>query len=68
MVGYRTILFNLVMAAAAAARAIYPEIMPSDEEISRFFDAIWAVIMISGNLGLRIVTRGPVGVKNPECK
>jgi hypothetical protein len=66
MTGYRTIIFNLIMALAAVARIVYPEMIPTDEELSKFFDAIWAVVMVGGNLGLRVITKGPVGVKDPE--
>jgi hypothetical protein len=69
MQGYRTIFFNLIMAATAIARSLYPEIVPPDEEITKFFDAIWAVVIIGGNIWLRIfITKGPVGITDPKCK
>lgn len=68
MQGYRTIIFNLVMAAAAVARIVWPEIMPTDEELIKIFEAFWGVAMVAGNLGLRVVTKGPVGVKDPTCR
>ena len=70
MTGYRTVIFNLVLAVIALFRMFFPDVvLPADDEINKIFEAIWAVIAIGGNLGMRIfVTKGPVGVKDPECK
>ena len=65
--GYRTIIFNLLMALAAAVRVLWPE-CPADEDISKYFDAIWMIVILVGNLVLRKFTTGPVGIKDPECK
>lgn len=68
MQGYRTIIFNLLMALLAAVRVLWPD-CPTDEEVIKYFDAAWVVLMPVGNLILRKwFTKGPIGVKDPVCK
>lgn len=69
MQGYRTVIFNSILAIVALVRIIFPDtVLPSDEELTKILEAIWAAIVIIGNVGLRFVTKGPVGVKNPSCE
>jgi hypothetical protein len=70
MQGYRTVIFNAIMALLALVRALFPDLIGlSEDEIRTIFDAIWPAIIVLGNIGLRVfVTKGPVGMKDPECK
>ena len=69
MQGYRVLIFNAALAILALVRAIWPGMLQlSDEDFTRLFDAIWMLLAVAGNFGLRFVTKGPVGVKDPECK
>ena len=70
MQGYRTIIFNAIMAVLALVRAVFPDLIGvSEDEIKAIFDAIWPALIVLGNLGLRIwATKGPVGMKDPECR
>jgi hypothetical protein len=66
MQGYRTIVFNALMAVAALVRILFPNaVLPSDDDIIKVFEAVWAAVLLFGNVGLRFATKGPVGKKNP---
>lgn len=50
-------------------RAQFPDmILPPDEEITKMFSTIWSAITIIGNIILRLITKGPIGNSNPDCK
>lgn len=68
MQGYRTVIFNLIMAMAGVVRLLFVDFLPADEVITQYFDAAWPVITIVGNLVMRKFTKGPIGVKDPNCK
>jgi len=67
MKGYKTILFNVVMAALAALRVLSPEsVLPSDVDVNAALEAIdaaLAAVLIIGNLILRAVTSTKIGQK-----
>lgn len=69
MTGYRTIVFNLIMAALVAIRAGWPDlIVPSEADVNAFLnavDAVFAAVMVIGNLVMRFVTKTPVGQQQP---
>lgn len=68
MQGYRTIIFNLLMSLLAVLRVLWPD-FPADEDVIKYFDAAWVVLMPVGNLILRKwFTKGPSGVKDPVCR
>lgn len=60
MTGYKTIIFNLVMALMAVVAKLYPElILPSEEDITTILnaiEAIWGSVLIVGNIILRFKT------------
>ena len=58
------------MAVLKAVRVYFPDVVGlSDDEITAIFDGIWPVAIIIGNLWLRVyATKGPVGMKDPECR
>jgi hypothetical protein len=64
MKGYRTFVFNIIVALVALVRVAYPEyIAPSDMEINEFLDQLDMAIMVVlwvGNLGLRFITNTPI--------
>jgi hypothetical protein len=61
LVGYRTIIFNAVMALVFIYQAIFPgDEVPSEEEVGGFLDGLLAqldvIITIAGNVFLRFKT------------
>lgn len=58
--GYKTIIFNFIMALIAIVGKLYPElILPSEEDITTILNAIeamWGSVLIVGNIILRFKT------------
>ena len=67
MQGYRTIVFNAIMAVLILVRSAWPDlVVPTESDVNAFLsavDSIFAAIMVIGNLVLRFVTKTPVGQK-----
>jgi len=67
MTGYRTILFNLIMAALVAIRAMWPDaILPSEADVTAFMNAvdmILSAVLVIGNIVMRFLTSTSVGEK-----
>lgn len=68
LTGYRTLLFNAIMAAVLIFNAASPETeVPTAEEVSGFLDQLLAnldsIIAVVGNIILRFFTKTPVGEK-----
>jgi len=67
MKGYRTIIFNVIMAALAAIRILAPEsVLPSDIDVNAALEAVdaaLAAVLVIGNLILRAFTDSKIGKK-----
>jgi hypothetical protein len=67
MKGYRTIIFNVIMAGLAALRILSPEsILPSDVDVNAALTAVdeaIAAVLVIGNLILRAFTDSKIGKK-----
>jgi len=67
MKGYKTIVFNVIMAALAALRILAPEsVLPSDVDVNAALDAVdaaLAAVLVIGNLILRAFTSTKIGKK-----
>lgn len=67
MKGYRTIIFNLIMAAIAALRVVSPEsVLPSDADVNTaltVIDSALTAVTVIGNLILRAITNTKIGKK-----
>lgn len=64
LIGWRTVVFNTIIVLLAGVRMQYPDmVLPDDEEVAKYVDAVFLLIAGSGNLWLRFVTKGPVGEK-----
>lgn len=68
--GYRTIIFNVIMAGLLVIRGLHPTAeLPDETAINALLDGILGsveAITIIGNLILRAFTSTPVGQKYPE--
>lgn len=68
--GYRTVIFNVVMAALLVIRGVFPEAeLPDETAVNALIDGILGsveAITIIGNLILRAFTTTPIGQKYPE--
>jgi hypothetical protein len=65
MKGYRTIIFNVLMAIAAVTNSIWNTGF-TDEQLGVAADGLNQLILMAivlGNIGLRFTTTGPVGKK-----
>ena len=70
MQGYRTILFNAIMACVFILKQFFPEAVGDlgEAEVNTFLnalDAVIAFITLAGNVVLRVLTKGPVFKKLP---
>ena len=71
MTGYRTILFNGIMALIFVLKQFFPEAVGSlgESDVNAFLNAIDGVIgfiTVIGNVILRVMTKGPVFKKLPQ--
>jgi hypothetical protein len=68
--GYRTVIFNVIMAGLLVLRGIFPDAeLPDETAINTMLDGLLGsveVITIIGNLILRAFTTTPIGQKVPE--
>lgn len=68
--GYRTILFQIVMAGVTIAHLRYPELMvPEEAAVQEGVDTVLAGIATlwgAGNVVLRFITNTPVGKKETK--
>jgi hypothetical protein len=67
LIGYRTIVFNVIMGLLAFAKQQgWITAVPDASIINQFMDAVLnnlPEIIAAGNVLLRFITKGPVGVK-----
>jgi hypothetical protein len=68
--GYRTVIFNVIMAGLLVVRGVFPEAeLPDEAAVNTLIDGILGsieAITIIGNLILRAFTTTPIGQKVPE--
>jgi len=63
--GYRTLIFNAIMALLLVIRGVYPEAeLPDETAVNSLIDGVFAsldAILVVGNLILRAFTTTPIG-------
>lgn len=68
--GYRTVLFNIVMAVVMITKSLNPDMeSPSAEEVQQavdMLDAAIAAVWGIGNVVLRAITTSPIFKKEPQ--